>query len=263
MTIDEIRDNFALLEDWDDRYRYVIELGRTLRPMPEAEHSQGNKVQGCASQVWLSKQVDRDGREPVLNYLGDSDAHIVRGLIAILLTLYSGHTPREILGTDAPAVFDELCRATAGAVAGAALMTDDTTVTTLAGLFATAARTTAKAVASFSFFAAFLTSSAALLARSATGAPVMALLSVVTSFSVRARAGETARHINPASKVPRTIRLFFINSELVQDVQFIELLLFAGLSLSQALSESNHLSPFCIGRYRPIITYFLVDYAER
>jgi cysteine desulfuration protein SufE len=108
MTIDEIRDNFALLEDWDDRYRYVIELGRTLQPMPEAEHSSDNKVQGCASQVWLSKQISRDGGEPVLNYLGDSDAHIVRGLIAILLTLYSGHTPREILDTDAPAVFDEL-----------------------------------------------------------------------------------------------------------------------------------------------------------
>jgi cysteine desulfuration protein SufE len=108
MTIDEIRDNFALLEDWDDRYRYVIELGRTLQPMPEAEHSPDNKVQGCASQVWLSKQVDRNDGEPVLKYLGDSDAHIVRGLIAILLTLYSGHTPREILGTDAPAVFDEL-----------------------------------------------------------------------------------------------------------------------------------------------------------
>src|ERR1700704_1865139 len=107
MTIDEIRDNFALLEDWDDRYRYVIELGRTLQPMPEAEHSQGNKVQRCASQVWLSRQIPRDGGEPVLNYLGDSDAHIVRGLIAILLTLYSGHTPREILGTDAIAVFDE------------------------------------------------------------------------------------------------------------------------------------------------------------
>jgi cysteine desulfuration protein SufE len=107
-TIDEIRDNFALLEDWDDRYRYVIELGRTLKPMPEAEHSSDNKVQGCASQVWLSKRVDRkDGHEPVLNYLGDSDAHIVRGLIAILLTLYSGHTPREILGADAPAIFDE------------------------------------------------------------------------------------------------------------------------------------------------------------
>jgi cysteine desulfuration protein SufE len=108
MTIDEIRDNFALLDDWDDRYRYVIELGRTLKPMPEAEHSAQNKVQGCASQVWLAKQLDRDGgHEPVLNYLGDSDAHIVRGLIAILLTLFSGRTSREILATDALSVFDE------------------------------------------------------------------------------------------------------------------------------------------------------------
>jgi cysteine desulfuration protein SufE len=109
MTIDEIRDNFALLEDWDDRYRYVIELGRTLDPMPDAEHSAANKVQGCASQVWLARQLSRgNGDEPVLNYLGDSDAHIVRGLIAILLTLMSGRTPREILAIDAPAIFDEL-----------------------------------------------------------------------------------------------------------------------------------------------------------
>ncbi len=108
MTIDEIRENFALLDDWDDRYRYVIELGRTLEPMSEAEHSAANKVQGCASQVWLSKRIDRkNGNEPVLNYLGDSDAHIVRGLIAILLTLYSGHTPRQILSTDAIALLDE------------------------------------------------------------------------------------------------------------------------------------------------------------
>jgi cysteine desulfuration protein SufE len=107
MTIDEIRENFALLDEWDDRYRYVIELGRTLDPMPEAEHSAANKVQGCASQVWLSKQIDRGRNEPRLNYLGDSDAHIVRGLIAILLTLYSGRTPRQILATDAIAVFDE------------------------------------------------------------------------------------------------------------------------------------------------------------
>jgi cysteine desulfuration protein SufE len=107
-TIDEIRDNFALLDDWDDRYRYVIELGRTLDPMPEAEHSAANKVQGCASQVWLSRKLARNGTgAPVLSYLGDSDAHIVRGLIAILLTLYSGKTPQEILSTDAIAVFDE------------------------------------------------------------------------------------------------------------------------------------------------------------
>jgi cysteine desulfuration protein SufE len=109
MTIDEIKENFELLEDWDDRYRYVIELGRTLAPMPDAEHSAANKVQGCASQVWLSRTLTRseDG-EPMLSYLGDSDAHIVRGLIAILLTLYSGLTPREILATDALVVFDEL-----------------------------------------------------------------------------------------------------------------------------------------------------------
>ncbi len=107
MTIDEIRDNFAVLDEWDDRYRYVIELGRTLEPMPEAEHSAENKVQGCVSQVWLSKRIDRGNGEPVLRYLGDSDAHIVRGLIAILLTLYSGRTPQEILSTDALAVFDE------------------------------------------------------------------------------------------------------------------------------------------------------------
>ena len=67
MTIDEIRDNFALLDDWDDRYRYVIELGRTLDPMPDAEHSPANKVQGCVSQVWLSKRLDRGGgSEPLL-----------------------------------------------------------------------------------------------------------------------------------------------------------------------------------------------------
>src|SRR5580692_11241199 len=101
MTIDEIRENFALLDDWDDRYRYVIELGRTLDPMPEAERSAANKVQGCASQVWLSRKLARSGDEPVLSYLGDSDAHIVRGLIAILLTLYSGKSPHEILSTDA------------------------------------------------------------------------------------------------------------------------------------------------------------------
>jgi cysteine desulfuration protein SufE len=108
-TIDEIRDNFALLDDWDDRYRYVIELGRTLDPMPEAEHCAANKVQGCASQVWLSRKLARDSTgKPVLGYLGDSDAHIVRGLIAILLTLYSGRPAQDILSTDAVAVFDEL-----------------------------------------------------------------------------------------------------------------------------------------------------------
>ncbi|MCE3256542.1 MAG: Cysteine desulfuration protein SufE [Nitrobacter vulgaris] len=108
-TIDEIRDNFELLEEWDDRYRYVIELGRTLEPMSEAEHSAANKVQGCASQVWLSLKAGRGAdSHPVLTYVGDSDAHIVRGLIAILLTLFSGRKPQDILDTDAIAVFDDL-----------------------------------------------------------------------------------------------------------------------------------------------------------
>src|SRR5882724_11604130 len=100
MTIDEIKDNFALLDEWDDRYRYVIELGRALAPMSDADHSAENKVQGCASQVWLARNIVRDhGGAPVLHYLGDSDAHIVRGLIAILLALYSGRPPQKILET--------------------------------------------------------------------------------------------------------------------------------------------------------------------
>ena len=109
MTIDEIRDNFELLEEWDDRYRYVIELGRTLAPMPEAEHSAQNKVNGCTSQVWLSRQIDRSaGGNVVLRYLGDSDAHIVRGLIAILHALYSGVLVAEVVGIDAQAELGRL-----------------------------------------------------------------------------------------------------------------------------------------------------------
>jgi cysteine desulfuration protein SufE len=107
VTIDEIRDNFDLLEEWDDRYRYVIELGKTLSPMSEAQHSAANKVQGCASQVWLDTRVEGSG-DPVLNFVGDSDAHIVRGLIAILLALLSGKRASEILATDAVATFDAL-----------------------------------------------------------------------------------------------------------------------------------------------------------
>jgi len=107
--IEEIKDNFALLEEWDDRYRYVIELGRTLQPLPEADHSPANKVQGCASQVWLSTRVTPgQSGEPVLTFVGDSDAHIVRGLIAILFALFSGKTARDILKIDAVAVFDSL-----------------------------------------------------------------------------------------------------------------------------------------------------------
>ena len=108
-SIDEIVENFELLDQWDDRYRYVIELGRTLPPLAEAAHSEANKVRGCASQVWLVTHVKPDGAAgPSLSFEGDSDAHIVRGLVAILLALYSGKSAREILDTDAPALFDRL-----------------------------------------------------------------------------------------------------------------------------------------------------------
>jgi cysteine desulfuration protein SufE len=109
MTIDDIIDNFAVLDQWDDRYRYVIELGRMLAPLPDSDRSEINKVQGCASQVWLATTVRQDGQDgPVLTFVGDSDAHIVRGLISILLTLYSGKHARDILSADAIAVFDRL-----------------------------------------------------------------------------------------------------------------------------------------------------------
>ena len=98
---EEILADFELLDDWEDRYRYVIELGRKLDPLPEAERSAANKVQGCVSQVWLSTIVHPDGNMPRLSFIGDSDAHIVKGLIAILFALYSGKTAKEILGLDA------------------------------------------------------------------------------------------------------------------------------------------------------------------
>jgi cysteine desulfuration protein SufE len=109
MTIGEIIENFSLLDDWDDRYRYLIELGRGLAPLPEPARNEINKVQGCASQVWLASEIKPDGAAgPTLHFVGDSDAHIVRGLIAILFALYAGKPAREILSTDAVAVFDRL-----------------------------------------------------------------------------------------------------------------------------------------------------------
>jgi cysteine desulfuration protein SufE len=108
-TIDEIVENFTLLDEWDDRYRYVIELGRALPPLADSAHIDTNKVQGCASQVWLLTHVKPDGAAgPVLTFEGDSDAHIVRGLVAILIALYSGKLAKEILATDAIELFDRI-----------------------------------------------------------------------------------------------------------------------------------------------------------
>jgi cysteine desulfuration protein SufE len=107
--IDEIIDNFSLLDDWDDRYRYLIELGRELPPLAAAAHNDANKVQGCASQVWLDTRVRLNGAGgPVLTFVGDSDAHIVRGLIAILFAMYSGRSAKDILATDAVALFEKM-----------------------------------------------------------------------------------------------------------------------------------------------------------
>jgi cysteine desulfuration protein SufE len=110
MSIEQILDDFEVLDSWDDRYRYVIELGRALPPFPEAERTDRNKVQGCASQVWVvseTRPAKNDGG-PVVELLGDSDAHIVKGLIAILLALYSGQPAKKILETDAIELFNRL-----------------------------------------------------------------------------------------------------------------------------------------------------------
>ncbi len=108
--LSDIRSDFAVLDDWEDRYRYVIELGRTLKPLPEELRTDANKVRGCASQVWLATHVERagNGAAPRLEFQADSDAHIVRGLIAILFAIYDGRPADEILGTDADAIFAEL-----------------------------------------------------------------------------------------------------------------------------------------------------------
>jgi len=109
VDIDEIIENFALLDEWDDRYRYVIELGRGLTPIDERDRNDRNKVQGCASQVWLATTTRPNGQGgPVLTFVGDSDAHIVRGLIAILFAVYSGKHAREILSTDAVELFNRI-----------------------------------------------------------------------------------------------------------------------------------------------------------
>ncbi len=110
MAIETIRSDFALLDDWEDRYRYLIELGRGLPPFPEALRTDANKVRGCVSQVWVASTLSRNGggAAPVLEFQGDSDAHIVRGLVAVLFALVHGKTPETILGTDARAVFSEL-----------------------------------------------------------------------------------------------------------------------------------------------------------
>ncbi len=109
MSIDDIIDDFALIDDWEERYRYVIELGRSLPGLPDSAHTEENRVRGCASQVWLETTVSKNDKgEAVLSFRADSDAHIVRGLVAIILALYSDKSAREILDVDALAAFEKL-----------------------------------------------------------------------------------------------------------------------------------------------------------
>ncbi|QIK41061.1 SufE family protein [Pontivivens nitratireducens] len=103
-AFEEIVETFEFLDDWEDRYAHVIDLGRAMQPLDESLRTPATKVDGCASQVWLVPQVEGQ----VITFDGDSDAMIVRGLIAILRTLYSGRTAREILDIDAPAEFARL-----------------------------------------------------------------------------------------------------------------------------------------------------------
>jgi cysteine desulfuration protein SufE len=103
--IDDIMETFALLDDWEDRYRYIIDLGRSLDALPEEDHSEANKVRGCASQVWLKTHVGT-GPDPVLTFEGDSDALIVKGLMALVLAAYSGRRASGIRGMDALALFE-------------------------------------------------------------------------------------------------------------------------------------------------------------
>ena len=103
VSIDQIIADFDLLDDWEDRYRYLIELGRNLPPLPDAERSDKNKVRGCASQVWLATHAGS-----TMHFEGDSDALIVRGLVAIAIALFDGKTPEEVLATDAEATFERM-----------------------------------------------------------------------------------------------------------------------------------------------------------
>lgn len=108
MTADDLIADFELLDNWEDRYRHVIELGKALPPFPEAERHDGNKVQGCASQVWLTCARKDSPAGTVLEFQGDSDAHIVRGLVAVLLALVDGRRPEEILDADILGVFRQI-----------------------------------------------------------------------------------------------------------------------------------------------------------
>ncbi len=103
-NIQDMIDDFAFLDDWEDRYMHVIDLGKGLPPLPDAERTEANKVKGCASQVWLISEKDGD----IWRFSGDSDAHIVKGLVAIVLEIFSGRSATEIAALDANEILSKL-----------------------------------------------------------------------------------------------------------------------------------------------------------
>jgi cysteine desulfuration protein SufE len=104
MNLDELKSDFGVMDDWQDRYRYVIDLGKNLEPMDAADHTEKYRVVGCMSQVWLKPTA----MQPHMHFIADSDAHIVKGLIAILMIIYNDKTPTEILVTDIKPIFAAL-----------------------------------------------------------------------------------------------------------------------------------------------------------
>jgi len=109
MQIDELIENFDLFDDWEDRYNYIIELGRTLPPMDDALKTPNSKVEGCTSSVWfVASPAQNDQGDTVLHFIGDSDALIVKGLIAILFTIHNDKTAAEIKAIDAEAYLKQL-----------------------------------------------------------------------------------------------------------------------------------------------------------
>lgn len=107
-AFEDIKSDFAFLDEWEDRYKYLIDLGRTLEPFPETLRDDTHKVRGCASQVWLAVEKTGDGADMRIRLKGDSDAHIVKGLVAVLIALFSGKGPQEIVAIDAEAALAPL-----------------------------------------------------------------------------------------------------------------------------------------------------------
>ena len=106
MQLAEIQESFSFFDSWEDKYRFVIDLGRDLIPLDESNRREENLIRGCQSQVWLVAEYDKTTDTLALTI--DSDAHIVRGLIAIILTAYNEHSPTEILAFNIEELFEEL-----------------------------------------------------------------------------------------------------------------------------------------------------------